>query len=82
MLQPGTWYEYEIEVQNDAYTVRLGKVVQGQNTAFQQVTSFTKPPGKYPKQGLRPSADPHSGYIGVQAHTGAVAFRNIRILPL
>jgi hypothetical protein len=82
VLQPEQWYEYEIEVQNNTYTVRLGDVVEGQNTNFQQVTSFTKPQGKYVNRGLPPSADPHSGYIAVQAHTGAVAFRHIRIRTL
>jgi choline dehydrogenase-like flavoprotein len=82
VLQPEQWYEYEIQVQNDSYTVKLGNVVQGQNTGFQQVSSFTKPQGKYSDRGLAPSVDPHSGYIALQAHTGAVAFRNVRIRAL
>jgi Domain of Unknown Function (DUF1080) len=82
VLQPGQWYEYEIQVQNDSYTVKLGNVVQGQNTTFQQVSSFTKPQGKYTGRGLPPSADPHSGHIALQAHTGPLAFRNVRIRTL
>jgi hypothetical protein len=31
------------------------------------------------KRGLPSSEDPLSGYIGVQAHTGHIAFRNMRI---
>jgi Domain of Unknown Function (DUF1080)/GMC oxidoreductase len=82
VLQPGAWYEFEIEVQKDSYTVRMGRFVQGRATAFQPVTSFTKPAGKYPKRGLSASTDPHSGYIGIQAHSGGVAFRAIRIRAL
>ena len=63
----------------DKYTVRLGEVKDGQPTAFQEVTSFNKPAGKYQNRGLAPASDPHSGYIGVQAHTERVAFRHIRI---
>jgi len=33
-------------------------------------------------RGSKFSEDPLSGYIGVQAHTGNVAFRNIRIRRL
>ncbi|MBV9925544.1 MAG: DUF1080 domain-containing protein [Acidobacteria bacterium] len=79
VLQPGKWYEYEIEVVGDKYTVRLGEAKDGQPTAFQQITTFTKPAGKYQTRGLAPAPDNSSGYIGVQAHTGKVAFRHIRI---
>ena len=30
-------------------------------------------------RGNPPSVDPNSGYIGLQTHTGAVAFANVRI---
>jgi hypothetical protein len=33
-------------------------------------------------RGLALSEDPLSGYIGIQAHTGTVAFRNIRLKRL
>jgi hypothetical protein len=79
ILQPGKWYEYEIEVVGDKYTVRLGEAKDGQPTAFQQITTFTKPAGKYQSRGLAPAPDNSSGYIGVQAHTEKVAFRHIRI---
>jgi hypothetical protein len=29
VLQPGQWYEYEIQVQHDSYTVKLGNVRSG-----------------------------------------------------
>ena len=66
----------------DQYTVRLGEVVGGQATVFQQISSFQKPAGKYTDRGLAPAADSSSGYIGVQAHTDKVAFRHIRIKSL
>ncbi|HSH58208.1 MAG TPA: family 16 glycoside hydrolase [Acidimicrobiales bacterium] len=79
ILQPHRWYEYEIEVVGDTYTVRLGEAQEGQATAFQQVTKFKKPAGKYAVRGLPASAGQSSGYLGVQAHSGPVAFRHIRI---
>ena len=30
-------------------------------------------------RGNPPSVDPNSGYIGLQTHTGAVAFANVRV---
>ena len=65
----------------DTYTVRLGEAKDGQPTTFQEVTTFTKPSGKYQNRGLAPASDPSSGYIGVQAHSEKVAFRHIRIKP-
>jgi hypothetical protein len=79
VLQPKQWYEFEIEVTGDAYMVRLGEVKEGQPTAYQDITAFTKPAGKYANRGLAPTPDNSSGYIGVQAHSEKVAFRNIRI---
>jgi hypothetical protein len=72
-LQADVWYEYEIEVTGQTYTVRLK---EAQAAAFQQVTAFTNTDAF---RGKPPTSDEHSGYIGVQAHTGQVAFRNIRI---
>ena len=66
-LVPGTWNDYEIDVQGDTYTVKLNG---------QQTTTFTNKDGY---QGKSAQADPFSGYIGLQSHTGRVAFRNIRI---
>jgi len=79
LLQAQTWYEVEIEVAADKYSVRLGPVQLGQPTNFQAVTTFTKAVGGYPGRGLPAAADNSSGYIGVQAHTGKVAFRHIRV---
>jgi choline dehydrogenase-like flavoprotein len=79
ILQPGTWYEYEISVTGDTYTVGLGAVEDGQPTVYTTVTTFSKPAGKYATRGLAPAPDNSSGYIGIQAHTGKVAFRRIRL---
>ncbi|HKG92891.1 MAG TPA: family 16 glycoside hydrolase, partial [Gemmatimonadaceae bacterium] len=35
-----------------------------------------------PARGLSPEQNPASGYIGVQAHSGRVAFRNVRVKAL
>jgi hypothetical protein len=66
-LQAGQWNDCEINVAADTYTVRLGGQV---------VTTFTNQDSY---RGKSPSQDSHSGFIGLQAHTGRVAFRNIRI---
>ncbi len=82
VLQARKWYEFEIEVVANKYTVRLGDVKDGQPTSFSQITIFDKPGDKYQNRGLAPSAENSSGYIGVQAHTEKVAFRHIRIKPV
>lgn len=79
LLQPQVWYEVEIEVAGDNYSVKLGQVQSGQPANFQTVTTFKKPAGKYKDRGLAAAVDNSSGYIGVQAHTGKVAFRHIRL---
>jgi hypothetical protein len=79
VLQPGTWYEFEITVTGDRYVSRLGPVQAGQPTAFTQIAGFTKPAGRYQDRGLAPAAGNSSGYIGLQAYVGKVAFRHIRI---
>jgi 3-keto-disaccharide hydrolase/GMC oxidoreductase len=62
------WHSYEIEVNDQLYIVRLN----GQEaTRFQRSNSDNR--------GKPPSVDPNSGFIGVQTHTGNVAFANIRI---
>jgi hypothetical protein len=68
-LKAGQWNSYEISVAGDTYTVYLN----GQRT-----TTFTNSDAF---RGRSPERDPSSGYIGLQAHTGRLAFRNIRILP-
>jgi choline dehydrogenase-like flavoprotein len=66
------WHRYEIEVNNQDYIVRLN----GQEaTRFRRSASDTL-------RGNPPSIDPNSGFIGVQTHTGNVAFGNIRIKAL
>jgi len=69
-LVPERWNVYEIEVHGQDYTVRLNN---------QQVTQFTNT-DLY--RGKSASDDPHSGYIGLQSHTGQVRFRNIQIKSL
>ena len=70
--QVGVWNDYEIEVKDDTYTVRLGPPAT-------TTTTFTNTD---PMRGKPASAQSASGYVGVQAHTGLVAFRNIRIREL
>jgi 3-keto-disaccharide hydrolase/GMC oxidoreductase len=63
------WHSYEIEVNNQDYIVRLN----GQeSTRFRRSATDTV-------RGNPPSADPNSGFIGLQTHTGNVAFANVRI---
>lgn len=78
VLQPGKWYDYEIEVIGDKYKVRLKEESAANYT---QTATFDKAAAsaKYSSRGLPASANGTSGYIGVQAHTGKVAFRRIRI---
>ncbi|TWF80317.1 choline dehydrogenase-like flavoprotein [Pseudonocardia hierapolitana] len=72
-LQPalpvGQWNAYEMRVQGQTYTVHLNGV---------QVTQFNNPS---PGRGL-PSKPDSPSFVGLQAHTGAVAFRNIQLQAL
>jgi hypothetical protein len=69
-LQPGTWNDYLIEVRGDRYRVELN----GYQTAlFTNTDAF---------RGRPATRDPHSGYVGLQSHTGHVAFRNISVVIL
>jgi hypothetical protein len=81
-LKPGDWNDMEITVRKHRYTVSIGN---------KQTTDFTNPrnnvvtvtPGLPLKiRGSAFSEDPLSGYLGLQAHTANVAFRNIRIKRL
>jgi len=66
-LRVGVWNEYEIEVIDQTYKVRLnGKLV----TTFTNTDSYRGKPS---------TVDPDSGFIGLQCESGRVAFRNIRI---
>ena len=81
-LQAGAWNDMEITVKGDRYTVSLNG---------QQTTDFTNPksplvldpPGlPLSGRGLKAVDSPLSGYIGIQAHTANVSFKNIRIKRL
>ena len=68
----GEWNEFEIRVQGQNYTVTLNGV---------QVTDFNFVPGSdaaHPDRGL-PSTNAVPRFIGLQTHTGRVAFRKIQI---
>ncbi|HYR21468.1 MAG TPA: family 16 glycoside hydrolase [Chthoniobacterales bacterium] len=71
-LAAGQWHHYEIEVRDQTYTVRLN---EQPSTRFIRRNDDTI-------RGNPPTIDPESGFIGVQAHTGRVAFANIRIKSL
>ena len=62
----GQWNEYEIHVKGQTYTIFLNG---------EQVCLFQNP---YPGRGLASTRGAPS-FIGLQTHTGRVAFRNIRI---
>jgi len=66
-LIPGQWTDYEIEVRGDTYTVRINGT---QTSVFTNTDTWRGKPA---------TADPASGFLGLQAHTGKVAFRRIRI---
>ena len=71
----GEWNEFEIRAQGQNYRVSLNGT---------EVTVFNFVPGSdapHPDRGL-PSAGAVPRFIGLQTHTGKVAFRNIRIRPL
>jgi choline dehydrogenase-like flavoprotein len=69
-LAPGQWYNVEIKVEGDSYTVYLDNLL---------VSAFTNTD---PLRGRSPVEDPGSGFIGLQTHTGRVAFRNVRIFEV
>ena len=69
-LVPNVWFEYEIVVQADDYTVFLTNLETGERT---HTTTFRNTDGE---RGRAP------GFIGVQAYAGnTVAWRHIRIKP-
>jgi hypothetical protein len=67
-LIPGRWFEYEIDVRGDDYTVDLTDLQTGNSqrtTTFKDTDMFRGKP---------------SGYIGLQAYNASpVAFRHIQI---
>ncbi|MEA2694464.1 MAG: hypothetical protein QOJ16_3851 [Acidobacteriota bacterium] len=70
-LPPGQWNTFEIQVAGQTYTVLLNG---------EPVSAYTFVPGSDPdpERGL-PSASGSPRFVGLQAHTGRVRFRNIRI---
>ncbi len=70
-LVPGVWFEYEITVQGDNYTVFLTNLQSGQRT---QTTSF---------QNTDTARGRAPGCIGIQPYSGStVAWRHVRIKTL
>lgn len=67
-LKAGEWNNCEIKAIGDTYTISLNG---------QQTSTFTNSDAF---RGKSPERDLPSGYIGLQAHAGQVAFRSIRIL--
>ncbi len=65
-LTPLTWHALEIQVAGDQYTVSLDG---------NQTSTFTN---TNPARGQPGTPDLSTGFLGVQSHTGRVAFRNIR----
>ena len=73
VLQPWQWYQYEIGVQSNVYTVKLGP--EGgplvQTTGFKNLETG---------RGIAPRQDPTYGHIGLQSYSGSrVAFREVWI---
>lgn len=71
----GEWNTFEIKVQGQDYSVTLNGTL---------VTTFTFVAGSdppHPDRGL-PGTNAAPRFIGLQTHTGRVAFRNIQIKPL
>ncbi|MFL9905712.1 family 16 glycoside hydrolase [Paraburkholderia sp. RL17-337-BIB-A] len=81
-LQAGAWNDMEITVSNDRYTVALNGTQTSDFTNPKNQTVTDAPGLPLSTRGLKVSDDALSGYIGIQAHTGNVSFRNIRIKRL
>jgi choline dehydrogenase-like flavoprotein len=73
-LAAGAWHTYQIKVTDRTHEVLLNG---------QPATTFTADPLTPNEQfrGRKKSEDPDSGFIGLQVHTGTVAFANIRVSP-
>ena len=69
MIEPGKWNLCEVEVIDNTYTVRINGNV---------ITSFTND-NQY--RGKTRDKDKFWGFVGVQSHTGNVAFKQIRYTP-
>lgn len=66
-LQPGAWNDYEVAVSGDTYQIRLNGHLTSTYTNLDHGRAVSA------------DQDPASGFIGLQQHTGAVAFRAVRI---
>jgi len=66
-LQPGEWNDYEIKGTGNKYVITLNGF---------QTSAFTNNDAN---RGKPANQDPLSGFIGLQTHTGGVAFRAVRI---
>ena len=66
------WQRYEIEVNGQHIIVRLNGT---------EATHFRRDPAER-FRGNPPSVDPASGFIGLQSHTGQVAFANVAVRKL
>lgn len=71
-LSADPWHRYHIEVNGQDFIVRLNGT---------ETTHFRRDPAER-LRGNPPSVDPVSGFIGLQTHTGSVAFANIAIRRL
>jgi choline dehydrogenase-like flavoprotein len=69
-LTPLTWHALEIRVTGDQYLVQLDG---------NQTSTFTNTD---PRRGQPGTPELNSGFLGLQSHTGRVAFRNIRLQRL
>ncbi len=69
-LHADAWNEYVIEVRGDTYRVELNGHV---TASFTNTDAF---------RARSAAHDPQSGYLGLQSHTGHVAFRNITVTTL
>ncbi len=71
-LAASLWHTFEIKVTDRTYEVTLNG---------QLSTTFTADPADPNEKfrGRKKTEDPDSGFIGIQVHTGTVAFANIRI---
>lgn len=71
-LDAGAWHTYEIKVTDRTYEVLLDG---------QPATSFFADPADPLEKfrGRKKSEDVDSGFIGLQVHTGTIAFANIRL---
>lgn len=71
----GEWNSFEISVQGQSYRITLNGVL---------VTTFNFTPGSDPQHPDRalPTKPAAPRYVGLQTHTGRVAFRNVQIKAL